>query len=176
METENKKNLIFTGNYKAIINDIIKFYEDNENKDIYEIYRNNTKIMDNERLYRLFKNIDESFVQKQHYEAVKNNNQELREKIKNLEKEIQKYREKFRDLDFEVRKEQIILQLEKSNFEYSNRYTTVALEKANLIQELKEKDKLIDKWKAMFTEQALANAKLINNGGTQCQKNTTDGN
>lgn len=176
METENRKNLIFTGNYKTIINDIIKFYEDTGNKDIYEIYRNNTKIMDNERLYRLFKNIDESFVQKQHYETVKNSNQELREKIKNLEKEIQNYREKFRDLDFEVRKEQIVIQLEKSNFDYSNRYTTVALEKANLIQELKEKDKLIDKWKAMFTEQALANAKLINNGGTKCQKNTTDGN
>jgi len=42
--------------------------------------------------------------------------------------------------------------------------------------EVSEKNALIDKWKAMFTEQALANAKLINNGGTQCQKNTKDGN
>ena len=162
METENRRNLVFTGNYKTIINDIIKFYEDEENEDTYELYRNNIKIMDNERLYRLFKNIDESFVQKQHYETVKNSNQELREKIKNLEKEIQNYREKFKDLDFEVRKEQIICELSKENFDYSQRYTNVALEKSNLVQQLKEQEKITDKWKAMFTEQALANAKLIN--------------
>ena len=161
MKTENRKNLVFTGNYKTIINDIIEFYEDAENTDIYELYRNNIKIMDNERLYRLFKNIDESFIQKQHYETIKNNNQELREKVKELEEIIKKQREDFRDLDFEVRKEQIICQLEKSNFEYSQRYTDVAIEKSNLVQELKEANKLIDKWKAMFTEQALANAKLI---------------
>lgn len=162
MESENRRNLVFTGNYKTIINDIIKFYEDEENEDTYELYRNNIKIMDNERLYKLFKNIDESFVQKQFLEATKKNNQELREKNKALEELIEKHRKTVRDLDYEVRKEQIICELSKENFDYSQRYTNVALEKSNLAQQLKEQEKLTDKWKAMFTEQALANAKLIN--------------
>lgn len=46
METENRKNLIFTGNYKTIINDIIKFYEDKENKEhrrkLWRVKKENT--------------------------------------------------------------------------------------------------------------------------------------
>lgn len=176
METEKRKNLICRGNYKAIINDIIKFYEDTENHDVYEIYRNHTKIMDNDRLYKLFKNINENYAPKSVYEQMKTHNQELKMKNDRLENEAIVYRNRLCNFDRQIRKEEIIHQLEKENFEYGNRYSQIAIEKANLIQELKEKDKLIDKWKAMFTEQALANAKLINNGGTQCQKNTTDGN
>lgn len=162
MESENRRNLVFTGNYKTIINDIIKFYEDEENEDTYELYRNNIKIMDNERLYRLFKNIDESFVQKQFLVATKKNNEELQKKNKALEELIEKHRKTVRDLDYEVRKEQIICELSKENFDYSQRYTNVALEKSNLVQQLRKQEEITDKWKAMFTEQALANAKLIN--------------
>lgn len=67
-------------------------------------------------------------------------------------------------------------ELQKEAFEAREKYYEKVIEVSNLNQKVKKQEKLIDKWKAMFTEQALANAKLINNGGTKCQKNTMDGN
>lgn len=41
----------------------------------------------------------------------------------------------------------------------------VELEMRDIKKELENQKKINEKWKAMFTEQAVANAKLINNGG-----------
>lgn len=94
-------------------------------------------------------------------------NKLFREKNKIIEEEaekIQELAEKRIKREIWLKATEITQQAQKEAFEEKGKNTKMVLEISNLNQQLHEKDKQIDKWKAMFTEQALANAKLINKG------------
>lgn len=156
-QKENRRNLnlVFTGNYRAIINSIIEFYEDEENIDKYEICLNGSVIVDNEHLYRLCKNIKDTMIHKSDYENVKKNNAEF---SKRYQKEHQAYCRLLNDIqniDREIRKNEIIQNLES----YRDRLLN---ENLDLEQKVNELEKSIEKWKSMYTGQCEANKKLIN--------------
>lgn len=106
-------------------------------------------------------------------------NKLFREKNKIIEEEVEKIQELAEERikrETWLKATEITQRAQKEAMDANNKYYKKVIEISNLEQKLKETAKMVDEWKAMFTEQALANAKLINNGGTQCQKNTTDGN
>lgn len=160
-QKENRRNLVFTGNYRAIINSIIEFYEDKENIDRYEICLNGSAIVDNEHLYRLCKNIKDTMIHKCDYENVKINNAELSKKCTALEKSNSNLLNEIRNFDNEIRKNEIIQNFEKNRFELSNKLSEYSIKNSNLQQKVNELEKSIEKWKAMYTGQCEANKKLI---------------
>ena len=152
---ENRRNLVFTGNYRAIINSIIEFYEDEENIDRYEICLNGSVIVDNEHLYRLCKNIKDTMIHKSDYENVKKNNAEFSKKCSELQKSYHNLLNDIQNIDREIRKNEIIQNLES----YRDRLLN---ENSDLEQKVNELEKSIEKWKSMYTGQCEANKKLIN--------------
>lgn len=159
---ENRRNLKCNGNYKAIINSIIEFYEDKDNTDTYEIYLNGEAIMDNKHLYMMCKNIDDKMIFKGSYEQVKSHNKQLKIDYDNLFRQNMRLIQQINSIDNEIRKNEIIQNLEKERFEASEKLSQKIIENSNLLQKNNELEKTIKQWQSMFTEQAMANAKLIN--------------
>lgn len=90
-----------------------------------------------------------------------------REKKKIIEEEAKAIKQRSDELierEVKCRAFKITEELQRSEFEASNKYYEKVIEVSDLEQKLKETEKMVDKWKSMFTEQALANAKLINGG------------
>lgn len=105
-------------------------------------------------LEKLNKICDE-YVSKHNYLIMQNENKKIKEKIK-------KYDEDISDIITEKVKDRI--EFYKYTYENTEKMIKSSFEDKikNLEEELKNQKSINEKWKAMFTEQAMANAKLIN--------------
>lgn len=121
----------------------------------------NEKYIENdiEKFKKLLVAIPDEYVFKNNYKALKNNYKALNEAYNKILKEKENgfqdyYREQKEENKRNVEYRLNFYKMEiKSQYETKTRGLEIELEKQKAINE---------KWKAMFTEQAMANAKLIN--------------
>ena len=133
-------------------------------KDFLKKYKMSFEVIDKEDIYDIreikkfiekLNKICDEYVSKHNYLIMQNENKKIKEKIKKYDEDIsdiiterKKERLKFYKTYYENREEDI-----KRGFEDKIK---------DLEKELLNANKTNEKWKAMFTEQAMANAKLIN--------------
>ena len=94
-------------------------------------------------------------IHKSDYENVKKNNAEFSKKCSELQKSYHNLLNDIQNIDREIRKNEIIQNLES----YRDRLLN---ENSDLEQKVNELEKSIEKWKSMYTGQCEANKKLIN--------------
>lgn len=121
------------------------------NSEFKEDYAKN----DIDKFLNVLNELKDKYIYNQTYKTIKEKYNKIIEERDNnfeefLEEKLKMYKENF--------EYQLSLYKMQNKSQYEN-------EIYKLKEEIENQKKINEKWKAMFTEQAVANAKLINNGG-----------